>query len=43
MGIGLNISGDDIDEVNNVIPEQQQQQQQLQQQHLDNLKKVNGK
>lgn len=38
MGLGLNVSGYDIDEVNNVIPEQQQQQQQL-----DTFKKVNRK
>jgi len=37
VGIGLNISGYDVDEVNNVIPEQQQQQQ------LDTFKKVNEK
>lgn len=35
IGLGLNISGYDIDEVNNVNPEQQQQ--------LDTFKKVNRK
>lgn len=35
VGIGLNVSGYDVDEVNNVIPEQQQQQQQL-----DTFKKI---
>lgn len=33
MGLGLNISGYDMDVANNIIPEQQQQ--------MDNLKKVN--
>jgi len=35
MGLGLNISGYDLDEVTNVIPDQQEQQQ------LETFKKVN--
>jgi len=35
VGLGSNTSGYDVDDVNNVIPEQQQQQQ------FDSLKKVN--
>lgn len=40
MGLGLNNSGYDTDEVNNITPEQLQQQQQPQ---LDTLKKVKVK